>query len=42
MANFLERWISGEGKALKRLESKADAVLALADEMAALSDDRCV
>lgn len=39
MANFLERWISGEGKALKRLESKADAVLALADEMAALSDD---
>ena len=39
MANFLERWISGEGKALKRLENKADAVLALADEMAALSDD---
>lgn len=39
MANFIERLISGEVKALKILEQKADEVLALADQMEALDDD---
>ena len=39
MGNYIERLISGEAKALKKLGKTADAVMALANEMEALSDD---
>ena len=39
MANFIERLISGEKKALDKLGKTADKVIALAGEMEALSDD---
>lgn len=39
MANFIERLISGEKKALDKLGKTADKVIALSAEMEALSDD---
>lgn len=39
MANFIERVISGEKKALGKLEKTADKVIALAGAMEALNDD---
>lgn len=39
MANVFERLFSGEKKILHGLEKTADAVIALADKMAAMSDD---
>lgn len=39
MANVFERMFSGEKKILHGLEKTADAVIALADQMQALSDD---
>lgn len=39
MANFIERLLNGEKKTLHKLEKIADAVIALADSMEALSDD---
>lgn len=39
MANFLEKMFSGESKILRKLERKADEVIALADTYAAYSDD---
>ncbi len=40
MANVLERLFSSEKRILYKLEKTADAVLALADEMSALSDEQ--
>lgn len=39
MANVIERLFSGEKKILHKLEKTADAVIALADKMQAMSDD---
>ena len=39
MAGFLERLFSGEKKILHKLEKTADAVMALAEDMKALSDE---
>lgn len=39
MATYLERWISGEVKTLKKLDKISNDVLALADDMEAMSDD---
>ena len=40
MAGFLERLFSGEKKILHKLEKTADAVMALAEDMKALSDEQ--
>ena len=39
MANFIERLLNGEKKTLHNLEKTADKVMALANDMEALSDD---
>ena len=39
MANFIERLLNGEKKTLHNLEKTADQVIALANDMEALSDD---
>ena len=39
MANFIERLLNGEKKTLHNLEKTAEQVMALANDMEALSDD---